>query len=150
MRLVKTQISLWSESSLSAWRNLGSLTTHWVYSKDSDQTGLLIWVFAGCTGHFVVLSCSGSNSKDLDQHAHPCCQTWFWGVEALVFRLPMERLMKTDQTVWMCRLSWVWWTHKWAATWQNQQSVCVPIEDLDQPGHPPSLIRVFAVHLMGS
>ena len=50
---VKTQISLgihpvWSESSLSAWRKLGS--------EDSDQTGRmprLIWVFAGHTCHFV-------------------------------------------------------------------------------------------------
>ena len=57
----KTQISLgirpvWSESSLSPWRKLGSLCTHWVHSKDSDQTGRmprLIWVFAGHTGHFV-------------------------------------------------------------------------------------------------
>ena len=32
----------------------------------------------------------------------------------------------------------------WAATWQNQQSDCAPSEDSDQPGHPPSLIRVFA------
>ena len=24
--------------------------------------------------------------------------------------------------------------------------ICVPSEDSDQPGHPPSLIRVFAVH----
>ena len=44
VRPAKTQISLgirpvWSESSLSAWRNLGSLATHWVHSKDSDQTG---------------------------------------------------------------------------------------------------------------
>ena len=39
---------------------------------------------------------------------------------------------------------------KWAATWQNQQSDCAPSEDSDQPGHPPSLIRVFAVRLMGS
>ena len=35
----KTQISLgirpvWSESSLSAWRNLGSLATHWAHSED--------------------------------------------------------------------------------------------------------------------
>ena len=58
---VKTQISMgicpvWSESSLSAWRMLGSLATHWVHSEDSDQTGRmpkLIWVFAGHTGHFV-------------------------------------------------------------------------------------------------
>ena len=50
----KTQISLgirpvWSESSLSAWRKLGSVATHWAHSKDSDQTGRmprLIWVFA--------------------------------------------------------------------------------------------------------
>ena len=40
----KTQLSLgirpvWSESSLSAWRKLGSLETHWAHSKDSDQPG---------------------------------------------------------------------------------------------------------------
>ena len=27
---------------------------------------------------------------------------------------------------------------------------CAPSEDSDQPGHPPSLIRVFAVRLIGS
>ena len=35
----------------------------------------------------------------------------------------------------------------WASTWQNQQSDCAPSEDSDQPGHPPSLIRVFAVRM---
>ena len=71
VRPAKTQISLgirlvWSESSLSAWRNLGSLATHQAHSKDSDQTGRmprLIWVFAGRTGRTVtlsVLSCRGS------------------------------------------------------------------------------------------
>ena len=38
----------------------------------------------------------------------------------------------------------------WAASWQNQQIACAPSEDSDQPGHPPSLIRVFAVHSVGS
>ena len=43
-RPAKTQISLgfrpvWSESSLSAWRKLGSLATHCAHSEDSDQTG---------------------------------------------------------------------------------------------------------------
>ena len=44
-----------SESSLSAWRKLGSSATHWVHSEDSDQTGQLprlILVFAGRTCHF--------------------------------------------------------------------------------------------------
>ena len=34
-----------------------------------------------------------------------------------------------------------------AATRQNQQSDCAPSEDSDQPGHPPSLISVFAVRM---
>ena len=61
LRPAKTQISLgirpvWSESSLSAWRKVGSLATHWAHSEESDQTGRmprLIWVCAGCTDHFV-------------------------------------------------------------------------------------------------
>ena len=35
----------------------------------------------------------------------------------------------------------------WGASWQNQQSECAPSEDSDQPGHLPSLIRVFAVRM---
>ena len=35
----------------------------------------------------------------------------------------------------------------WAATWQNQQNECLPSEDSDQTGHPPSLIRVFTVRM---
>ena len=37
--------------------------------------------------------------------------------------------------------------YNWATTWQNQQSDCEPSEDSDQPGHPPNLIRVFAVRM---
>ena len=69
MRPAMTQISLgirpvWSESSLSAWRKLGSLATHWAHSEDSDQTGRmprLIWVFVGRTATLLVLSWGGSN-----------------------------------------------------------------------------------------
>ena len=38
----------------------------------------------------------------------------------------------------------------WAAAWQNQQNEFAPSEDSDQPGHPPSLIRVFAVRSVGT
>ena len=37
----------------------------------------------------------------------------------------------------------------WAATWQNRQKECAPREDSDQPGYPPSLIRVFSVCSVG-
>ena len=47
VRPAKTQISLGippvrSESSLSAWRNLGSLATSWTHSEDSVQTGRML------------------------------------------------------------------------------------------------------------
>ena len=68
VRPANPQISLgirpvWSESSLSAWRQLASLATGWAHSEDSDQTGRmprLIWVFAGRTAILLVLSCRGS------------------------------------------------------------------------------------------
>ena len=68
LRPAKTRISLgirpvWSESSLSAWRKLGSLATHWVHSEDFDQTGRmhrLIWVFAGQAVTLLVFSWGGS------------------------------------------------------------------------------------------
>ena len=44
--------------SLSAWRKLGSLPTHWAHIEDYDLTGRmprLIWVFAGRKDHFVGL-----------------------------------------------------------------------------------------------
>ena len=61
VRPAKTQISLgicpvWSASSLSSWRSLGSLNIHWAHSENSDLSGRmprLICVFAGRTGHFV-------------------------------------------------------------------------------------------------
>ena len=37
-----------------------------------------------------------------------------------------------------------------SATWQNQQNECAPSEDSGQPGHQPSLIRVFAVSMKKS
>ena len=57
---MKTRISLgirpvWSETSLSTWRNLRSLASYWLHSEDSEQAvrmPRLIWVFTGCTDHF--------------------------------------------------------------------------------------------------
>ena len=68
VRPAKTQLSLgirpvWSESSLSAWRNIGLLATPWSHSEDSDQIGRiprLIWVFAGRKLILLVLSYRGS------------------------------------------------------------------------------------------
>ena len=66
----KTQISLgirpvWSDSSLSAWRKLGSLAIGSIAIERTAKTLIrlgprLIWVFAGRTLILLVLSCRGS------------------------------------------------------------------------------------------
>ena len=58
-----TKPAVWSVSSLSAWRKLGSLATHWAHSEDSDQTGQvprLTWVLVERTVILLVLSWGGS------------------------------------------------------------------------------------------
>ena len=142
VRPAKTQISLgirpvWSESSLSAWRKLGSWATDWAHSEDSDQTGRmprLICVFTGHTVTLLVLSCRGSHHFEGAAFVLKlkCC-----------YHVQKHRL---NTFKGLCRFINV----KWAASWQKQQTDCAPSEDSDQPGHPPSLIRVFVVRSMGS
>ena len=70
--------TVWSEASLSAWRNIGSLAIHWVHSEDSDQSGRiprLNWVFTGRTCHLLVWSCCGSfvslfNNPEIKEPRH--------------------------------------------------------------------------------
>ena len=105
VRQAKTQISLgirpvWSESSLSPWRKLGSLATHWAHSEDSYQTGpmpRLIWVFAGRTVILLVLSWCGSNIGTIKSFYHS------------VYCL--QRIWKTanasgEEKVWITKARW--------------------------------------------
>ena len=77
VRPAKTQISLgirpvWSESSLSAWRKLGSLATQWAHSEDwsdwadaqADLTSL------GAHAILLVLSWGGSYGLMVTGHIH--------------------------------------------------------------------------------
>ena len=66
VRPAKTQVSLvirpvWSESSLSAWRIIGSFCYPKSTQKDSGRMPRLIWVFARRTTTLLVLSCCDSN-----------------------------------------------------------------------------------------
>ena len=92
-RPAKTRIRLgirpvWSQSSISAWRNLGFFATHWAHSEDSDRIERmyrLIWVFAECTWH-LFLSCGGSRCTTTTTtttfathwaHSEDSGQTWW-------------------------------------------------------------------------
>ena len=52
----------WSESSLSAWKKLGSLATHWAHSEHSDQNGSSLGAQPHCwfcheAAHICLFSC---------------------------------------------------------------------------------------------
>ena len=87
--LISLHCPVWSESSLSTWRKLGSLATHWVHSEDSDQTGWmsrLSWVFAGRTLTMLVLSCRGSVVNLTNKSKKISSKT-----SSVVFCLPRQR-----------------------------------------------------------
>ena len=65
-------------------------------------------------------------------------------VRALASYLQLIKIQSYKQSVLELRI----FMEIWAASRQNQQNDCAPIEDSDQPGHLPSLIRVFAVRMM--
>ena len=77
----------------------------------------------------------------------PVCQHHDVCIFSLVYMCP-ERQGSKFKT-WFSTLLQITLS-KWATTWQNQQSDWALSEDSDQPGHLPSLIRLFTVHLMGS
>ena len=155
VRPVKTQLSLgirpvWSESSLSAWRKLGSLTTHWAHSEDSDRTmRRLIWIFAGSTCHFVgfvVLRLIYSGIAIFEVFPSFLCD-----VDDAKGSY-MSRDM-TKPTKWMCaqwRLRSAWASaqsdHSLCAQWiaKDPDFLRADSEDSDQTGRMPRLIWVFA------
>ena len=95
VRPAKTQISLgirpvWSESLLSAWRKSGSLATHKMHSKDSDQTGWtgrtprLIWVLLG-THSFCWFCHEVAQLVHILSPVTDNCPTWVRGRERMTF-----------------------------------------------------------------
>ena len=140
MRPAKTLISLgicpvWSGSSLAAWRKLGSLATHWVHSKDTDQTGRsLRWAHS----HFV-----GFVTRGLILAWKNCCNyskvwtVWFYHGVIYLTQMQTERhgtqWRHSSDCSFRTSLISVYTVcpdiNIWAATWQSQQSDCAPSED---------------------
>ena len=147
------------QSLLFAWRNLGFLATHRADSEDSDQTGWmprLIWVFAGRTSHFagcVVLWSSeqkqswdrpdriSDNDLRLVSDVILCFFDDFCHIETMKEWYANPLCQGTPFAVVKNFI--------WVTSWQTIK-MSAPSEYSDQPGHPPSLIRVFTVRSMGS
>ena len=157
VRPAKTQISLgvcpvWSESSLSAWRKLGSLATHWAHSEDSDQTGRmprLIWVFAGRTAtlcHVAAhLWCSPDSDGNLffcefvtcvkmpikmpfDGHTHDCSRPTVSCIHQPPFKYMLKKSYFTAfiELVPVTVTSLRHWRSRWrhSTTFENAWRIC--------------------------
>ena len=113
----------------------------------TDQTGRmlrLIWVFAGCTGHFI-----GFFMKRLNLWFFRCCiikllSSWTRSM-ASCLNLSLVPYVKALARQSECTLEFSVFAYVistqpshicqfiWAATWQNQQNNCAPSKDSDQP-----------------
>ena len=98
------------QSSMSAWKKLGALATHWAHSEDSDQTGRmprLIWVFAGRTVIRLVLSWGGSYSLIAAEDRKGCNVTCSASTTVKV-KVPLCGPEITFVSVGLpCRLVWI-------------------------------------------
>ena len=115
-----------SDSSLSAWRKLGLLATHWAHNEDSDHSGQmprLIWVFAARTCHFVGFVIRWLKSK-LDRPYRRWKGT----------RVQIQKGRKRDKVL----------RTREPPNDKTNKLACASSEDSDQPGYPPSLIWIFA------
>ena len=83
----------------------------------------------------------------LPTSAYSCASAKLSERESILSEKPefyiISQMQKTQKTTKNNNIFWIW-----ATSWQNQQNNCAPSEDSDQPGHSPSLIRVFAVRMM--
>ena len=137
------------------WKKFVSLVTYKARSEDFDQSRLnrlAEWIgwsesLLVAQAILLVLSCSGSYSiKQLAFTTRSIANAYWtdtnistWLHVRLLVIFFMQDRGCTKYNVQQNIIS------LWATTWQNQQNECAPTEDSDQPGHPPSLIRVFAV-----
>ena len=113
VRPAKTQISLgirqvWSESSLSAWWKLGSLSTHWAHRVpwvlDKVDTRQCRYALIG-PHHEKTCFAMYANNKGADQPAHPHSLISTFVVRYLDSIIPT--LAKSKLSRLACRLVWV-------------------------------------------
>ena len=126
-------------SSLSAWRNIGSLATNRAPSEDSDQTGRmprLIWVIAGCTGHFV----------GFDMHWQTCSKTNITRTNEPPHDKTNNVAVHPAKTQISLGIRPVWSEFSLCTQWVAKDPTFLQAdsENSDQTGQMPRLIGVFA------
>ena len=115
------------------------------FGRNWHENDVKIVILTSCTRVVLHPSCKTtfpSHGRVRGNPGRVCKKNKFWKMDHLIsFHCQVN--LRFRFTVPNISISFTYWT----ATWQNQQNECVPSEDSDQPGHPPSLIRVFAVRM---
>ena len=145
--------SAWAsaQSSLSAWRNLGSLASHWAHSEDSYQNGRmlrLIWVFAGHTLILLVLSCRAHLYVITAHMGLGIELKYLYSTFIIIYTLYFSQCnMIQPSVVTTCYIIIPFKTaqHIWAGACQNKQNGVRPANtQISLCIHP--IWSVFAVH----
>ena len=145
VRSAKTQTSLgirpfWSESSLSAWRNLGSLATHWAHIKDSGLGGCPGWSESSLGAHSFCWFC-----HVVAYMYNARRQTYTTGTKLSMYLVLLAAFtslyFQNNCAVKIFTTCMKGFITIWYTTWQSQQNECAPSEDTDQPGHSLSAWR---------
>ena len=118
----------------------GSDTLLWAAAYPAPLI-LLLCIVKASLACFVLSPCSGTSAQLYSPcHCYKSAQ-----------KVPTNCFCKCDFS-WLTRLSSMEDLVKWnePAHDKTNNMACAPSEDSDQPGHPPSLIRVFAVRPIDS
>ena len=137
--VTRTSIKAWMSSNFLKW----DLTlAHWTQVSDRCPLGYLYWkLFATITsGVFVEILPHLGDQEPENHQIVPVCNKCV--LKCFVNKPEFLQLAKNVFFNFQNHSK-----RKWATTRQNQQNECAPSEDSYQPGHPPSLISVFAVRM---
>ena len=157
----KTQNDLCAQQRFrSAWASAqsgqSSLYAQWVAKNPKflhavSEYSCFFWIFAGRTSHLLVLSCCGSNWCEWERFAFRCLGdacgvNWYKTHIALIHFSKMRGcIYYTHPPVYPINANSTVCEPEHDKT---NKMICVPREDSEQSEHPPSLIRVFAVHII--
>ena len=132
---------VWSESSLSARRKLGSLATHWAQAKTLIRLG-------GCPGW----SESSLGAQSLCWFCHEAAQfavkKYCRAVKIIRLSLSIRNALQNASRLdiyWRERICNIF---KWTGPWENVSYA--NNKGADQPAHPRSLISAFVVRCLDS
>ena len=159
--LAYNKISAHKTTSLPPQMTIWKIVIPLIYSRTLSLKMFRLTISLYEARHYKIYKISCISSKDSDQPLHPhSLINIHWDLRVLGytrFECQVKTLnrLQMDRLVWVfngCTCHFVFTAGSWYEPPHDKTNkmACAPSKSSDQPGHPPSLIRVFAVHSVGS